>query len=95
LVDFVDMMMATGLRIGETSAITWPALDLDVGTVEVRGTVIRIRGKGLIIKGRRSSPRLSATCATLETPKPICETSTLGSSTRTSPRTRSGGPSPR
>jgi integrase len=23
------MMMATGLRIGETAAITWPALDLE------------------------------------------------------------------
>jgi integrase len=50
LVDFTDMMLATGLRIGETSAITWPSLDLEAGTVEVRGTVIRITGKGLIIK---------------------------------------------
>ncbi len=37
-------------KIGETSAITWPSLDLEAGTVEVRGTVIRISGKGLIIK---------------------------------------------
>jgi integrase len=50
LVDLVDMMLATGLRIGETAAITWPSLDLEAGTVEVRGTVIRITGKGLIIK---------------------------------------------
>jgi integrase len=50
LVDLVDMMMATGLRIGETTAITWPSLDLDAGTVEVRGTVIRITGEGLAIK---------------------------------------------
>jgi integrase len=49
LPEFADMMMATGLRIGETSAITWAALDLDAGLVEVRGTVIRIKGKGLII----------------------------------------------
>jgi integrase len=46
LVDFADAMLATGLRIGETSAITWSALDLDAGTVEVRGTVIRIKGRG-------------------------------------------------
>jgi integrase len=55
LVDFVDMMMATGLRIGETAAITWPALDLDSGSVEVRGTVIRIRGVGLVIKPKPKS----------------------------------------
>ena len=45
LVDLVDMMLATGLRIGETAGISWPALDLRVGTVEVRGTVIRITGQ--------------------------------------------------
>lgn len=50
LVDFVDMMLATGQRIGETSAITWPALDLALGTVEIRGTVIRITGRGVTIK---------------------------------------------
>ena len=39
------MMLATGLRIGETAAIVWDALDLNVGTVEVRGTVVRLRGR--------------------------------------------------
>ena len=46
---------ATGLRIGETAAITWPALDLDSESVEVRGTVIRIRGIGLVIKPKPKS----------------------------------------
>ena len=55
LVDLVDMMLATGLRIGETAAISWPALDLGAGTVEVRGTVIRITGQGLIIKAKPKS----------------------------------------
>lgn len=55
LPDFTDMMLATGLRIGETSAIVWDALDLDVGTVEVRGTVIRVTGKGLWIKPKPKS----------------------------------------
>jgi integrase len=55
LPDLVDMMLATGLRIGETAAITWPALDLDAGTVEVRGTVIRITGAGLVIKPKPKS----------------------------------------
>ena len=36
LVDFTDFMLATGLRIGEAAAVTWDALDLDAGTVEVR-----------------------------------------------------------
>jgi integrase len=55
LPDFVDMMLATGLRIGEAAAITWPAVDLTTGTVEVRGTVIRIPGKGLRIKWKPKS----------------------------------------
>ncbi len=55
VVDFVDMMMATGLRIGETAAVTWPAVNLEAGSVEVRGTVIRITGKGLLIKWKPKS----------------------------------------
>jgi integrase len=55
LPDFADMMMATGLRIGETSAITWASLDLDTAILEVRGTVIRIKGKGLVIKSKPKS----------------------------------------
>ena len=55
LPDFVDMMLATGLRIGETAAVTWPAIDLEAGTVEVRGTVIRLTGKGLIIRWKPKS----------------------------------------
>jgi integrase len=55
LVDFIDMMLASGLRIGEAAAVTRPALDLDAGTVEVRGTVIRIDGEGLIIKAKPKS----------------------------------------
>ncbi|MQA16135.1 MAG: tyrosine-type recombinase/integrase [Pseudonocardiaceae bacterium] len=50
LLDFVDMMLATGKRIGENSAITWDAVDLDAGTVEIKGTVIRVKGEGLRIK---------------------------------------------
>ncbi|MGH3684476.1 MAG: site-specific integrase [Pseudonocardiaceae bacterium] len=50
LLDFIDMMLATGERIGENCAITWETLDLDAGTVEIRGTVVRIQGQGLRIK---------------------------------------------
>ena len=57
MLNFVDMMLATGKRIGENSAITWDALDLDAGTVEIRGTVVRIRGEGLRIKLKPEEPR--------------------------------------
>ncbi len=55
LPDFTDMMAATGLRIGETAAVVWDAVDLDAATVEVRGTVIRITGQGLVIKPKPKS----------------------------------------
>lgn len=35
--------------------MTWAALDLDAGTVEVRGTVVRIKGQGLTVKPRLKS----------------------------------------
>ena len=50
LPDLVDMLLATGLRVGEALAVTWDAVDLSAGTVEVRGTVIRVKGRGLMIK---------------------------------------------
>jgi integrase len=53
-VDFTDFMLATGLRIGEVSAVTWDALDLNVGTVEVHGTVARVTGSGPFIKAPKS-----------------------------------------
>lgn len=65
LVDFTDFMLSTGLRIGEAAAITWPSLDLDAATVEVRGTVVRIKGQGLTIKPR---PKSKSGFRTLELP---------------------------
>jgi integrase len=65
LVDFTDFMLATGLRIGEAAAVTWDALDLDAGTVEVRGTVVRVKGAGLVIKWR---PKSKSGYRTLELP---------------------------
>lgn len=61
----VDVMAATGLRIGETLALVWDAVDLEAGTVEVRGTVVRIKGQGLIIK---PEPKSEAGWRTLELP---------------------------
>ncbi|RTL69416.1 MAG: site-specific integrase [Pseudonocardiaceae bacterium] len=55
LVELTDFMLATGLRIGEACAVTWDALDLDAGTVEVRGTVVRVPRAGLLLKWRTKS----------------------------------------
>ncbi|WP_417216449.1 tyrosine-type recombinase/integrase [Arthrobacter sp.] len=49
LLDVVDVMLATGCRIGEALGIRWP--DVDLGTqrasVTVNGTVIYVPGEGL------------------------------------------------
>jgi integrase len=65
VVDLVDIMLATGVRIGEALALVWDAVDLETATVEIRGTVIRIRGEGLIIK---AEPKTEAGFRTLILP---------------------------
>ena len=50
LPDLVLFLVATGLRIGEALAVQWADFGLDEGTVEVRGTVLRLRAGGLVIK---------------------------------------------
>ena len=66
IVDLVDVMLATGGRIGEALALVWDAVDLEVGTLEIRGTVIRIKGSGLIIK---AEPKTEAGFRTLMLPR--------------------------
>ena len=50
IVDVIRLLAATGMRIGEALALEWDAVNMQRGTVEVRSTVIRLRGTGLIIK---------------------------------------------
>lgn len=52
IADLVDLLLAAGCRIGETMALKWKHLDLDANkpTVLVEGTVVRIRGGGMIIQ---------------------------------------------
>src|SRR4051794_27793691 len=50
LPDLVAFLMATGLRIGEACGLTWNAVDLQVGTIEVRAAAVRVRGRGLVVK---------------------------------------------
>ena len=42
LPDLVLFLAAAGLRIGEALAVQWADVGLDEGTVEVRGTVLRL-----------------------------------------------------
>jgi len=50
-------LLSTGLRIGECLAIVEDAVDFKEGSVEVRGTVIRVKGEGLFVK---PSPKSAA-----------------------------------
>lgn len=58
----VDIMAATGERIGECLALTTDTVDIENRTVEVRGTVIRKTGMGVAIQ---RSPKSEAGFRTL------------------------------
>ncbi|WP_233517949.1 site-specific integrase [Geodermatophilus marinus] len=53
--DLVAFMLATGCRIGEAAAVTWDVLDLDAGTVEIRSTIVRVKGQGLVRKSTKTA----------------------------------------
>jgi integrase len=55
LPDLVFFMLATGVRIGEALGVTWSQVDLEVGTVHITSTLIRVKGKGLLRKGTKSA----------------------------------------
>lgn len=40
LLDLVDLLLATGARIGELLALRWSDVDLDAGTVTLAGTIV-------------------------------------------------------
>jgi integrase len=61
----VDLLAATGARIGELLALDWSRVDLDAGTVKLEGTVIRELGVGLFVQGQTKS---SAGMRTLKIP---------------------------
>jgi len=60
LPDLLRFMLATGVRIGEALAVRWMDLDLTSGVVSINGTVVRVKGVGLVRKGtkRETSERL-------------------------------------
>lgn len=43
------LLVTTGMRIGEATALTWSDVDLDAGILQVRRTVKRVKGEGLTI----------------------------------------------
>jgi integrase len=43
IVDLVTLLMASGLRLGEALSLRWADVDLESGTLEVKGTVLRVR----------------------------------------------------
>lgn len=45
--DLVDVMLATGCRIGEALALRWSEVDLDEHVVYLTGTVVREKGVAL------------------------------------------------
>ncbi|WP_430868310.1 tyrosine-type recombinase/integrase [Demequina aurantiaca] len=66
----VDVMLATGCRVGEALAIRWSDLDLGEGTVMLSGTIVRDDRLGLIrqdkTKGRKPrAMRLPPTIVTM------------------------------
>ncbi|MGI8702767.1 MAG: site-specific integrase [Nocardioidaceae bacterium] len=54
LSNLVGFLLATGLRIGEASAVRWDDVDLTSGTVAVKATVVRVKGEGLLAKSTKS-----------------------------------------
>ncbi|QKT08030.1 site-specific integrase [Gordonia sp. X0973] len=68
LADAVDVLAATGVRLGELLAIQWADLDLgaEVPTVTITGTIIRKKGEGLV---RQTHPKTSASRRRLQLPQ--------------------------
>ena len=69
LVDLVSFMCATGFGCGEACAVTWDAVDLGAGTVEIWGTVLRLQTAGLMIK---NSTKTKAGQRSLLLPEVVC-----------------------
>lgn len=66
---FIAVALACGLRRGEALALRWSDVDLDEGTITVRGTLQRIRGQLVVTepktKGSRRRVELPASCTAM------------------------------
>jgi integrase len=68
MVDIIDLMIATGCRIGEVLALRWSDLDLDgeLPTLTVSGTIKTEIGKGTY---RKPTPKSDASRRTVVLPR--------------------------
>ncbi len=54
LPELARFMLATGLRLGEALGVTWADVDLTAGSIAVKRTIVRVKGKGLVAKRVKS-----------------------------------------
>lgn len=66
LLDVLDVLVGTGVRIGELCALRWEDVDLDAKTLTVAGTVTQVKGQGLI---RQPMPKTDAGRRTVLLPR--------------------------
>lgn len=66
MVTLVEVLLATGARIGEVLALRWSDLDLVGRTVTISGTVVSVRGRRPI---RQDRPKTDASFRTLDLTK--------------------------
>jgi integrase len=55
LPDLIELMLGTGVRVGEACALRWAAVDLEGATVEVNATTVRSKMAGLHIQEQPKS----------------------------------------
>lgn len=65
ILDFLDMLAATGCRPGELLALRWEDVDLTAGTVKISGTVVRT-AEGLV---RQDSPKSESSNRVIQLPR--------------------------
>jgi integrase len=58
LPDLARFLLGTGVRIGEAMGVTWDDVDLTKQIVQIRRTVIRVKGAGLVAKVTKSQAGL-------------------------------------
>jgi integrase len=66
LPDLVDVLAATGMRIGEALALRWSAVELENGQNEISATLMRVDGQGVVL---REQPKTKAGLRIIQIPR--------------------------